>query len=235
MEKYREYCELLGVGPGADAQKVRQSFRARIKKCHPDAGGTESDKKHAQLLIEAYSALKHGVPVMRGQGQSSVAASFWKKENRGRKASTAVYAKGIFAGKRMFESVFDEKSPHIHTSAQNFQNFFDGNDLGLDLEEAVYPIDEDTKVWEYTPLKKERRAHAAEWSEDDGSMERYQRAELNLRQIVSSFEGQGNRFQRQWAREFIGDLAQVQVLYRDLCRFCAPSKLQGAAAHTPDQ
>ena len=217
VEEYKKYCELLGVEPGADAKKVQESFRARIKKCHPDSTGTESDKKHAQLLIEAYSAFKRGVPLTR-QDNARVARAFWKKEGRGRKGSTATREKGYFAGKRMFENIFEEAHSNGN-GASGAYNFF--RDLGIDIgmEEAVYPENEDTEVWEYSPARTENASSSEEWDGDEQSMERYTRAEMSLRQIVSNFEKQENRFQRRWAREFIGDLAQVQVLYRDLCRF----------------
>ena len=223
MGKYREYCELLGVAPGADAKKVQESFRSRIKKCHPDASGTASDKKRAQLLIEAYSALKRGVPLRggggeEGQNSENAAAAFWKREDYGRKASTATRENAYFAGKRMFKNIFDKKSSNAYTYTHSFFN-----DLGVDvgMEEAVYPADEETEMWEYTPLKKKTPPSSEEpeeWGGDEYSAQQYARAEMSLRQIVSSFESQGNRFQRRWAREYIGDLAQVQVLYRDLCR-----------------
>ena len=219
MEQYQKYCQLLGVEPGADAKRVRESFRSRIKRYHPDAGGTESDKKHAQLLIEAYSALKHGVPLAVYEDTRSAAASFWKKEASVRKGSTATHEKAYFAAKRMFENIFNEKRPDI--SSTNY-SFFKNFGIGIDTntEEPLYPPDEDTEIWEYSPLASEENSSSAScepWEEDEESREQYACAETSLRQIVSSFEKRGNRFQRQWAREFIGDLAQVQVLYRDLC------------------
>lgn len=207
MKKYRQYCEILGLAPGADAKKVQQSFRARIKKYHPDIARTESDKKYAQLLIEAYSALRDGVP---REEQRSDASSFWKKENRGSKASTASYEKGYFSGKRMFENIFANRN---RTDLGGFLK-------DLVSEEMVYPKDEDAKVWEHAPPKKEKPAFfKTEWSQDEDETQQYIRAEINLRKIVTSFENQENRFQRQWAREFIGNLTQAQILYRDICHF----------------
>ncbi|MEQ8350319.1 MAG: J domain-containing protein [Leptospiraceae bacterium] len=61
METLYKYCRLLGVRPGDSAEAVKRAFREKIKGCHPDRKGNEDQ---ARLLIEAYDALKTGVPVM---------------------------------------------------------------------------------------------------------------------------------------------------------------------------
>ncbi|MBE5779009.1 MAG: tetratricopeptide repeat protein [Clostridiales bacterium] len=40
--------EVLGVGPGADAEAVRSAYRLRVKECHPDQFSDEEKRSKAQ-------------------------------------------------------------------------------------------------------------------------------------------------------------------------------------------
>lgn len=48
------YYDLLGVPPTADHQTIKTAYRARIKRAHPDAGGTA---REAVALTRAYRVL----------------------------------------------------------------------------------------------------------------------------------------------------------------------------------
>ena len=209
QEDCREYCEILGVLPGASAGTVQQSFRDLIKKYHPDSASTESDKKRAQLLIEAYSALKNGVPKNKAPQRTR------------QKANTSSEDNGVFSAERMFRSVFTDAPPH-----SKIRSFF----KNIDFATNVYPENESDTVWEYTPQDsfgksfRESFGESKDFGEESENTihqageENYLRAEVLLSETVKSFDSHEDRFKKRWAREFIGDLVQIQVLYRDICR-----------------
>ena len=224
LEKYKKYCQLLGVGTSASAKEVKQKFHEKIKKYHPDSNSTAGNKEYSQLLIEAYSALKNGVPPWLKEAEER--ESYIKARQRSHKANTDTKKHGYQAATRIFSGVSARISQH-----EKFRNFF--NDLG----EEVYPQDEETSVWQYTPQNRsfssDNDVSDNNTSDNDTSttndiIEDYQdtnksisweRAETNLQNVVNSFDNRGNRFQKRWAQDFIGNLTQVQVLYRDLCNF----------------
>ncbi len=229
LEQFNRHCQVLGVAPGDSAEQVRRSFRLRIKQAHPDTSSRKGSKAEAQLLLEAYSAFKKGVPKLKQQDQASFYASptaaggtnFWGKASPVRKARTYTQEQGHKSAMRMFDAIFND----IQTSTKSFKIFFD------ELAGDLYPEKEHgAAVWEIPFPKRDGRGYQNSGSLGDAqldyhksdAMERYESAELVLKNIVFSFEHRKNRFQRNWAREFIGELLQVQVLYRDLCRF-APS------------
>jgi len=53
----RDPWEVLGVRPDADEDVIDASYRAKAKRLHPDAGGSEAAFKELQA---AYEAVKHG-------------------------------------------------------------------------------------------------------------------------------------------------------------------------------
>ena len=49
----KKYFDVLGIGPGADAQAVRAAYRQKVKDCHPDQYQDAAEHKAAQeRLIE---------------------------------------------------------------------------------------------------------------------------------------------------------------------------------------
>ncbi len=234
-DDYQKYCMILGVLPGDNAITVQQSFRELIKKHHPDSAHTEGDKKQAQLIIEAYKALKNGVP------KNSTTDHILKNKNgpykyQSTKANTSSHEKGAFSGKRMFRNVFSDASPH-----SKIHNFF----RDLESENSLYPENETDTVWEYTSKEYTSKEYTPkEYSNSSrvntrqyekysdntwrtemedfeklSSNERFKSVETILEKTVKTFEHQEGRFRKRWGHEFIGQLAQIQVLYRDLCQF----------------
>lgn len=63
-------CEVLGVGPSASLQEIRDAYRARSKLYHPDAGG---DAWAFRVLARAYESLS----------QARVAARAHEEHRRG--------------------------------------------------------------------------------------------------------------------------------------------------------
>ena len=220
MSKFQQYCQLLGVNPGDNAYRVRQNFRERIKSCHPDAAKTASSKETAQLLIEAYSEFKNGVPQLRAQqsshwGQYAKSASYPNYgSNFNHKAyTTSTKQKSDMAAKRMFEV--------LKSSSQSFNKKRQGKDffscLENIIEENIYPLNEEDEVWEYD-LTMDRNTTVK--AKADGMYENnnFLCAEVILRETVRSFENSHYRMGSTWAREFIGELVQIQVVYRDICQ-----------------
>ncbi len=210
MQKYVNYCELLGVSPGDSAKQVQQSFRTRIKECHPDSAGKGGDQEKAQLLIEAYYTFKEGVPPADRfyKMQPNLDKFFWGKKTPSHKAHTSSQEKGFRAGKRMFEKIFSgsySNSPHF-----DYDHFFES------LQQEIYAENEDDLVWEHSHTKKKAKP---EYSDRNNLFRDtyYERAEITLRETVYKFEQTRRRFDKKWAFEFIGELTQVQVLYRDIC------------------
>ena len=203
MRKYNEYCQLLGVSPGDSAEVVQQKFRARIKECHPDSTGNNGDQSKAQLLIEAYSAFKEGVPSVNNT--SSIANGSGKKA---RKAYTSTRQKGYMSGMRMFEQIF--------ANSRNKPVDFHLGSIFAKLHQELYAENEDDAVWEYKPSKAKSKQQTSD-SKDYSGASQYQRAEMVLQSIVHKYERTKRRFAKRWAYEFIGELTQAQVLYRDVC------------------
>ena len=48
------------------------------------------------------------------------------------------------------------------------------------------------------------------------NLSKFEQVEVTLVETVKSFEGKANRFQKTWSREFISQLIQIMVLYRDV-------------------
>lgn len=51
--------EVLGLSPGASARDVREAFRAKARKHHPDRGG---DEWAFRIVVQAYEVLMAGFP-----------------------------------------------------------------------------------------------------------------------------------------------------------------------------
>lgn len=62
---------LLGVGPGATREEVRQAFREKIKKAHPDAGGTAEEFRQLRLAYKTALEEVHTSSPQQTQSSSS--------------------------------------------------------------------------------------------------------------------------------------------------------------------
>lgn len=54
-----DYYVVLGVSRGADLHKIKKSYRAKVKKHHPDRGPTPEDRKRFMEVKEAYETLSN--------------------------------------------------------------------------------------------------------------------------------------------------------------------------------
>jgi len=68
---------VLGVGPGASAEQIREAYRAKSKKHHPDVGG---DEWAFRLVATAYEVLKGTASAHSAQG--------WQPQGPGSAAPT---------------------------------------------------------------------------------------------------------------------------------------------------
>lgn len=190
MQNIDQYCSILGVQPGDSADKVKSAFRNRIKLAHPDVSGSVSE---AQKVIEAYEALKEGVPVPRTEMEGGIFVG----GVRINPATGRPYRKA--ATVRTTRSSFAEKA---------------GEELGRKIFEAMQGsgITEDD-------IRAFLRAQRQKSEEDDfPGMQYFRRAENSLRETVNTFDRQKGRSKKFWARDYIGKLLQVQVLFRDVIR-----------------
>lgn len=53
-----DYYAILGIDRNATAERVRQAYRAAVKKCHPDASGTGGSADRFRAVEEAYETLR---------------------------------------------------------------------------------------------------------------------------------------------------------------------------------
>ncbi len=118
-----EYCKLLGVKPGDSAEAVKIAFREKIKECHPDLGG---DIEKAKRLIEAYEALKNGVPVSNNVYTSSRNKEYTTDQT---KIIFEEYLRRVFAMdpfilniiKKVLEKYTNEKISEHHTIFKDYK------------------------------------------------------------------------------------------------------------------
>ncbi len=199
-----QYYAALGLSAGATPDQIKNAFRARIKECHPDR--VPGDGEKARRLIEAYRGLLKGET-----GPEPVAQPVRQPPPREPTGPTIrvrtqsrTYAAGVEAGRRIYENVF---RPNL---AGSVENFWDA------VERHVLEEGEETEVYgKYVNLRE------VPWEQKLGGItnpkarELFERAEATLREVVQKYDGQKQRSRRQWSRDYIFHLAQVQVLFRD--------------------
>lgn len=243
MNKFEQYCQSLGVLPGASSEEVKRSFRSLIKRYHPDSAGKEGDAAHAKLLIEAYLAFKGGVPPRehfteenplgspaRGApSDGKRSAAYWRKDKANRQPGLSYSLRGRASGQRMSAALFGEEDPFSPSRSRMLARLlaaFYGQEEQFEITlEAL--INDSGPAGPAAPAAPAAVSPAA-ISPDALIPNRhyFDRAEAILEEIVHQFEGQGNRFQPSWARDFIRQLVEVQVLYRDVCRLAPRLELQ---------
>jgi len=205
MDQYFEYCKILGVSPGASAEDVKTAFRTRIKIHHPDRAKTGSEGDAARKLIEAYQAMKNGwpahIPTTRPAPVSSPGA-----------AANAMYERGRAAGQRIFDGAVRGRRESLFKSF--FEEFaraaFVEDEEDPSYETPVRDHAEKADAWVYRPGQNSQRFDPAD--------EYFDRAEIALREVVQKFSRKTNQSKRQWSREYVSHLLNVQVLFRDVMR-----------------
>ncbi len=228
MEKFDEYCRLLGVRPGESAETVKRSFRARIKALHPDTNArSDKDSAEARLLIEAYQAFKQGVPQPPPRPPAGPRGPSPAERGAGLGDYQRDYQRGREFGRQVFEEVFENRQEYLKDVWINAAGrmFVDdaprggfGGTTAFEPEESLYE-----------PRTVERPRRAPRYESDDEILNQlahpidqasgyFARAEAALRETVYKFDSKRNRFKGAWVRDYIGALNQVQILFRDVSR-----------------
>lgn len=193
MQNLEQYCAILGVRPGDSAEAVKSAFRTRIKSAHPDASGSVNQ---AQQVIEAYEALKDGVPVPRPQYEGGL------------------YVDGVRinpATGRPYRQASTTRRPAGR--ATSFAQTV-GEELGRKIYEAMQGSGlSEADILAFLNAQRNRSQEA-----DFPGMQYLRRAENSLKETIASFDRQKGRSKKYWARDYIGKLLQVQVLFRDVVR-----------------
>ncbi len=185
METLYKYCRLLGVRPGDSAEAVKRAFREKIKHCHPDRQGNEDQ---ARILIEAYDALKTGVPIME---TTPGGARVYRKPDPHARPTSQAHSRPApgYSQHRGF-------TPGYRAGQELFRAAMAGSAEPAGLGAML------------------RRS--APSTQDVPGMEFFKRAENQLETTIRRFEGQKHRSKRYWARDYISGIVKVQVLYRDV-------------------
>ena len=237
MHNFDKYCEALGVRPGDGPDVVKAAFRSRIKQHHPDAN-RQADDGHSRLLIEAYAEFKKGVPSRPAKPASPIHSEgpARPKSNRTAQAGNTGFTgfgnpfRDPFEAGRKFAREASRKSFRTVWTAPD-ENSPRG-DVYVNLSDMLWGDDETSQVYgkhakvrEYVPPRhKGGRGGIGDVEDDlpthpyDQAIEFYTRAEAVLRETVRRFERRSNRFKNAWVRDYIGDLARVQVLFRDVSK-----------------
>lgn len=202
-----EYYRILGVTPGSSPQEIKEAFRSRIKECHPDRVATDGEK--ARRLIEAYRGLQRGEsgpggpePVQQPPRQERAEAGVRFQ------ARSRSYAAGAEAGRRIYEAIFKKAD-----LAGSVENFWDA------VHRSVLEEGEDTEVYgRDVPIREVKWENRFEGVVNPKARELLERAEISLREVVRKYDRQKGRSKRQWSKDYILGLTQVQVLFRDAMR-----------------
>ena len=230
MDKFEYYCAILDVSPGDDAAIVLKNFRSKIKKHHPDSSG-EGNITQAQDLIDAYKSFQEGVPsweegrniykkataktqepqVPRTPGSSLGKNTHWKRTHGRSGFGVSTQQRGRLAGNRIFGAVFPKQSTP-----------FQENDLGTLWKDSYKKKGASQDILdfirEYAQNKSQQQTNRN--GEKENFPEEYKHVELILFETLERYQQKTEKYQRSWVREFIQELNQIQILYRDLSRFC---------------
>lgn len=100
---------ILGVDKGADPDEVKRAYRRKVKKAHPDAGGSDAE---AAAVNDAYAALAD--PERRAQydatGQTGAVRSI---EDEAADMLMLMFAAALDAGKGQFIKTVQSKLAHM--------------------------------------------------------------------------------------------------------------------------
>jgi len=187
----REHYELLGVSPDASEDEIKKAFRAKIKIYHPDR--SPEDAELARKLIEAYRTINNNP----AQGEERVASAS--------PSSSSSYQQGRAAGERMFRGIFGKKRFYSEELINRVSEY---------LNQRASEADRTHEA--------EKGAQEREYKKPQGPLTKgealFDRAEDSLRATVAKFNRQKHRAKRHWANDYIGELGQVQILFRDIVR-----------------
>lgn len=230
-EVYVRQYRLLGVERTAEPDEIKQAFRARIKKHHPDTAETDAQADHARELIEAYRSIKDAplatVPepapdtIREAERDPRVSRTGRRyPDMRGR--DDLAYRMGKMFG----EEIFGRMGPEVEAEPGRPRRPAEFHDFWSRLAEGVYADDEEAAVYgdnsdvrEIFPNRPRKRdpLDDLDFLRDDVKLY-YKRAEFALRDVVTRFERRNDRGRKGWARDYLGRLQEVQVLFRDLQR-----------------
>ncbi len=221
MDKFEYYCKILDVSPGDNAAIVLKNFRSKIKKHHPDSSD-EGNITQAQDLIDAYKAFQEGVHPWeerrnvyqkpRTPGSSLGKNTPWKR-TRGRSGfGVSTQQRGRLAGERILGAVFPKQSTP-----------FQKDELGkepYEKKEASQDVLEFLRKYVQNKSHNKPDGQTNRNGEKENFPEEYKHVELILFETLQRYQQKTEKYQRSWVREFIQELNQIQILYRDLSRFC---------------
>lgn len=96
-------------------------------------------------------------------------------------------------------------------------------DVYVNLSDMIWGDDPRTEVYgKHARVREYQPSHGGPAVDGqhpyDQAIEYYTRAEAGLRETVRRFERRSNRFKTNWIRDYIGELARVQVLFRDVSK-----------------
>ncbi len=222
MASIQEYCTILGVAPGAGPLEVKRAFRSKIKQCHPDkshANPTPTSER-ARLIIEAYNALRNGVPAEYFYGEYVKSAAN-SESPRGRGAASRP-TRGTYRranpGAAIFHEVFGADGGRMY---QRLREAILRDPRNPELRKWATILGMDMGYGKAGPApraQKPPRPSLAHATEED--KETYEDAEYSLRQVVKRYNRQrAHRGRRQWAVEYVRDLNQVLILFRNVVNY----------------
>lgn len=202
MEQYNEYCRILGVQPGATAEEIKTAFRSKIKLHHPDRAENPQHTEEARKIIEAYHILKSG---------NRPRPEFYDDRHPASAQSAhAAHEAGRRAGERIFRAAFKDRKQTI------FESVWSTFSEAMLADEEDYEPPPEPKARQYAPHR--QTAPRPRSGSLDQAAEYLDRAEFSLRETVKKFNRRTNQSRRQWSKDYIFDLLQVQVLFRDVAR-----------------
>ncbi len=228
MSRFHEYCRVLGVAPHASEEEVKSAFRAKIKLHHPDKATHPSQAEEARRLIEAYHA------VLAGEGREEEVVEAPEQRRPEPPPSGWVHQEGREAARRMFERVFRDKFAQVFGFRPDMGFDFDAH-FGADPREqfrrarpsASRPAGANSGARPSPRPEQHRRPEQQQQKQEPRTPPRpepaspnvspgLRRAEDALGNVVDRFQNRGARSKREWCRDYLANLAQVQILFRDL-------------------
>lgn len=218
MSRFDEYCRVLGVAPHATEDEVKSAFRAKIKLHHPDKAANPAQAEEARRLIEAYHA------VLAGEGREEEVVEAPPRRRPEPPPSGWVHQEGREAARRMFERVFRDKFAQVFGFRPDMGFDFDAhfgpgranNGNGANSSGPYRRPGPEPRSNPRPGNREEPRTPPRPEPASPNVSPGLRRAEDALANVVDRFQNRGQRSKREWCREYLANLAQVQILFRDL-------------------